>query len=287
MRGRLFLGVSLGITFRFGEIILLRLRIVAGQRQGVIRKHLLTLQQRGESLHFSGMLRVSGEVVRLLRIALQVEELGLVDFWIDHEFPAIIANGALNVGVGSENRFPMFFGASLQYRSKTEPLAALRFCDVGELAQRGKDVQQVAEGIGLSALRDARSRDDEGSMHGVVVEVLFPEESVAPDGQSVITGKDDEGVVQLAARFKGIEDTGNLRIHELDIGIVVRKVLLHNFRGAGPRGQFFIADDHAAIIKGMLGEKVGGDRRFMTHEPVAIFLRSDPGIMGSVKGDIT
>src|SRR5947209_2525428 len=67
------------------------------------------LHQPGEALDFPGVPRVAGEVARLVRVALQVEELAVVDRRVDDELPALVAHRTHEVLEGQEDRVADLF----------------------------------------------------------------------------------------------------------------------------------------------------------------------------------
>ena len=72
--------------------------------------------------------------------------------------------------------------------------------EIQNFAEGGEEVGAVAESVGL-ADGDAGTGDDAGDADGFFVDVLFAEEAVRADGEAVVAGVDDDGIVELAGGF--------------------------------------------------------------------------------------
>ena len=73
---------------------------------------------------------------------------------------------------------------------------SVRYSNVGELAECGEEIVEAGEG-GLAGLRrHTGPGEDEGDGDGVLVHVLFTEQTVTAEGEALITGEDDEGVIK-------------------------------------------------------------------------------------------
>ncbi len=205
-------------------------------------------------------------------VVFEVEELGLVDLGIDDQLPAVVADSALDVGIGGEDRVPARLPLAGQDWDEALALAFRRGRDARKITQRREDVEQVTHRIDSPVSRDARSSDDQRRPHRVVVEVLFAEEPVTADRQSVIGREDDESVVVLVAFLQCVEDAADLCVEELDGGVIIGEVLADDFGSPRPGGELFIADDQRAIVERMLWEEVRGERRALGVVTVVIGL---------------
>lgn len=74
--------------------------------------------------------------------------------------------------------------------------------DSCEVAEGGEDVEEVDVAFDAGSGLDAWSFDDEGHAPGVLVEVLFAHETMAANGDAVIGGVEDVGIVQFASLFE-------------------------------------------------------------------------------------
>lgn len=134
----------------------------------------------------------------------------------------------------------------------------------GESERRGHHVLQVDRLIAAFAHGHLWADHQKGHPHAVVVLILLAEQAVVADGETVVGGEEDPGVVGLAARFQGREDATDLGVHVLDQRVVLAP--MHRDRGlnAGIGRQPLIAQvdvgGHDRLV-GILGKERGRQRQ--------------------------
>ena len=72
-------------------------------------------------------------------------------------------------------------------------------------------------------------------------DALFAEESVAAEGEAVVGGVDDDGVVGEAAGFERGEEAADLGVEVLDHRVVFGELVADHRLGAGPGAEVFVA----------------------------------------------
>jgi hypothetical protein len=122
----------------------------------------------------------------------------------------------------------------------------------GQITHRGREVVEIAQGIGARAGRHARAGDHRGRTHRVLVEILLAEQAVAPEGESMVAREEDDRVVEPALCLECRDDAGDLRVHALDAGVVVGESGCDLLPCPGPAQQFFIANRQLSVVKRML-----------------------------------
>ena len=196
----------------------------------------------GEFFGVSGVLGEVSEVgifftvfgEKLVGVLFEIEELGFADGAVEdvefHELPVAFSDGAhprLGAsGVDSEEGVAdgLLFASENGFETRT--FVGCGGFNSGEIAESGEGVHEVDVAL-HTAFLDAGAGDDVGDAPGVLIEVLFPLESVAADGHAVVGGVDDVGVVEFPHRFKFFED-----LTDLDVDVF----------GAGEFAAEFVAD---------------------------------------------
>ena len=85
----------------------------------------------------------------------------------------------------------------------------------------------------------------------MVVTVLFAEQTVLPDGESVVGGEDDERIFRQTRSFQGVQHLADLRVEVRD-GSIVFAYVPANFAGvARRRHELFVAHTVIAVVEGV------------------------------------
>ena len=126
---------------------------------------------------------------------------------------------------------------------------------------------QIDEGVGSAARGDAGSANDIGHPPTVVVEVLFPLQAVAADGDAVVGGEHDVGVGEHAVGLVAVA-VRVLELCEHAADLAVDPVV------TGKLASDFVADDRLGAV---LADAL--DRGFVAHLEVAMVER-----MGRIGG---
>ncbi len=91
---------------------------------------------------------------------------------------------------------------------------------------------------------------------------LLAQQAVAAQGESIVGGIDDDGVVRLAGLFQGFENPPDLAVQMRDHSVVFRQLIADDGLGPRPGGQVLVAAAlHHAVVEGKLRQEVGGQRR--------------------------
>ena len=92
-------------------------------------------QQCGQFLDLVRGFRLAGEVGHLVRVGLQVEELGLVDERIADQLPAVVPDGTLAIPVGREQAIAHFRLTALDDRREALGIQPRRHGNAGQVAE--------------------------------------------------------------------------------------------------------------------------------------------------------
>ena len=257
------LGLPLvGFAFLAGEIDFGR-RVAAGvQGEGVADFLLPGFHRGGEACDVGGVGGIVVNGARFVGIVLQIEELAVTEFWITDKFPAFVAHGALDLDVGEEDGVAeALFGVGPERADALAEDAGGR-SDTGEFAERRENIEEVGECLDGFALGDAGAADDEGRAHRVFEYALFAEEAMAAEGEAVVGGVDDDGVVGETAGFERGEEAADLGVEVLDHCVVFGELVADHRFGARPGTEVFVAAAaHGAVVEGELRKKVFRERR--------------------------
>ena len=150
-----------------------------------------------------------------------MEELGFACHGVLDQFPLRRDQRPLHVAVGQQQ-----FVSDARMLIAKHGHEALAFVRVwrghaGQITHRGREIMEIAQGIGAVAGRHARAGDHRGRTHRVLVEILLAEQAVAPEGESMVACEEDDRVVEPTLRLERRDDAGDLRVHALDTGVVV------------------------------------------------------------------
>ena len=150
------------------EIELCRLRRGRVQRLGIAGQFLLPPEQRRHPLHLRRLLRIGGEVAHFERVSSQIKELRPIDLRIPDQLPAVLADGALHVREGGQDRLTRRPDISRQPRGEAPALALLRRGQPGERAERRENIREIAQRRALPPRRDARPGEHQRGAHRVL-----------------------------------------------------------------------------------------------------------------------
>ena len=110
---------------------------------------------------------------------------------------------------------------------------------------------------------------------------------MAADGQAMITGEDEDGVIVLAAGLESVQDSANLLIQKSDTGIIIGQMAANEFRRARPGGELFVADCHLAVVEWVPRQEIQRKRRGRAFVEIMVSSGRDPRIVWTVEGDVT
>jgi hypothetical protein len=91
----------------------------------------------------------------------------------------------------------------------------------------------------------------------VFIEILLTQQAMLSDSESVITGKDDDRIVQKSVRLEGVQYPADLCIHLGDHAVIRGDLFTDHLRSERPWQQLFIPNIQISIIKWMPGQEVG------------------------------
>ena len=203
-----------------------------------------------------GVVIFTDEIVLFKRILVQVEELVAVDLGIVNQFPALVSHHTLfvtKVAVYLRVDGILFLAYD---RFQATALDAFGNGQTDEVAGRGKEVAQVAEGRVALALGDTRPGHDQGHPDGVFVHVLLPHQAMASNGQTMVAGEDNQSVLGLLRLIENGQYATDLLVHVRDDGIVDGEVFPDHIGVARPRQHLLVASLEIAMVEGMARQKV-------------------------------
>lgn len=219
---------------------------------------------------------------------MQVKQLVAVDGWVADQFPAIIADCALDVPV-----------AKYQFAACRLTGVTQDFCEIDSFtrwwsgdrtlcAEGWHEIEQIAHGGSGLIGSNAGASDDERDADGIeFIEILFADQAMAAAGDARVGAKYDDGIGGIRGVIEGIEDAADLRIEKRDVAPVISDHLLGAGSGARVGEQQFIAHRHFAVIEWMLGHEIlwqeCGIRRVMKSK----VMRHDVRVMRTIKGNVT
>lgn len=289
--GEVFLNDPLGLpavwfSVDAGEVAIEGAGIGDSQGLGVAMGVLGFLKLGEETLDMGGEGGVLGEVMDFVGIVGEVEELAMVDLGVADEFPAVVAEGAHEVGVGKKDGVADFGARRDPEWLEVVAVEAVGGGNTGEGAEGGEEVEEVGEGEGGLAVGDAGSGEDEGAAHGVFVQVLFAEQSVAAEGEAVVGGINDDRIGGVGGLAQGVQNTADLMIEVFDQAVVFGELLADDLGWARPGGEVFVAQHQLAVIEGVLRQEVGweGWEGAIGWKPVGF--GGVPGVVGGGEGDV-
>lgn len=98
-------------------------------------------------------------------------------------------------------------------------------------------------------------------MHATeLVKVLFAEQAVFTERETVVAGDDDEGVVEQTGLLQGFQDAPGLVIEITDGGVITGQFAGHVLPRARPGQCFLVADVHLAVVEWMQRQEIGRQR---------------------------
>ena len=164
------------------------------------------------------------ELVGILR---EVEELGLADLAFHHivldQFPVSFPDAPhprlRATVVDAVERVTDRFPFAHEDRFETETLVRRRSRDPREVAEGREGVEEIEVPLGTGSGLDSRAFHQIRHAPRVLVEVLFPHQSMTTDRDAVVGGVEDVGVLQLAHRLETVKDATDLDIDVFDAGI--------------------------------------------------------------------
>ena len=119
------------------------------------------------------------------------------------------------------------------------------------------------------------------------VDALLAQQSVAAQGEAVVSREDHPGVLFQAPLAECAEDAADLRVEVRHQRVVLTQLIADDPRIARPGRQVFVATAaHLPIVKRVLGEEVGGQGRGATPVPFEIRLGSLAWVMGGGERDV-
>ena len=164
--------------------------------------------------------------------------------------------------------------------------------EAAEIDEGGVDVDEADDGVCFSSvlltLHTWRETDDERRKGGAFPEGVFLEGVFFAEVVTVVGPENDDGVVAVRARFKGVEDLADLGVHEGDAGEVALDDVLPLVFFFGPFGA------GVAVVDGVLGRFgdvfevvffVGRQGQFFAVIHVEVFLRGVPRDVGAEEAD--
>lgn len=130
---------------------------------------------------------------------------------ITNNFLAILGEyGALQIPVAEGQVFTGAGGWRLDGGQQAYAVSRRGRVDLGEVTQCWEEVEMIAKLVALSILRYARAAHDERDLCAVLVKVLLAHESMAPEGQPVVCGVDNDGVVAKAQAVQLCEQPSDM-----------------------------------------------------------------------------
>ena len=192
----------------------------------------------------------------------------------------------LAVGIGEVEGVADSAGTVGEGGHEAGPLHAGGASGAGQFAEGGEDVEEVGVGRAAFALGYAGTGDDQGYADAVLVAVLFAEESVLAEGQTVVAGEDENRVVENPLGLQAGEHAAELGVEMGDHRVILGDVLPRFLGSARETGQLFVADMQGAGIEGMAAHEVlgEGDGGWVVH--LQILLGHGARIMGGQEGDV-
>ena len=232
------------------------------------------------------MLRQSRQVLGLVRVGLEIEELGAVDVRIADELPASVAEGLLDRLITEHQERPTRLRRILEHVRELASVGTRGSGDAAELAEGGQDVEEIAHRVAALIGGDTRAGDDQRHAHGMLVEVLLTDEAMRTAGHAGIRGEDDDRIGGVGRSIDGVEDAADLDVEEGDVTIILGQHRPDVSLLAGPGQQLLVADDHLAVVERVLRQEVRRERdrgrRIIDREP----FRHDVRVMRTVEGKI-
>jgi len=103
--------------------------------------------------------------------------------------------------------------------------------------------------------------------------------AVTADGQTVVRGEDDDGVLELAEVLERPEQPAEVTVQTGDHAVVLVQVPADRLPGARPRFKAFVPDGELAVVEGMVGQVVLRKRNVLAAVHVQVFLRRDTQVV--------
>lgn len=130
--------------------------------------------------------------------------------------------------------------------------------ELGQVEQAPVDVEEVHESVPPFAARDEWPAQDQGYAHAVFVAALLAHEAVLAQGEAVVTGQDDDGLLHAAGALQGIEDPADLGVQVGDHGVVLGDVAADLGRLARRCSEKLVPDVQGPVVEGVaLAEACG------------------------------
>ena len=154
----------------------------------------------------------------------------------------------------------------LEHRQKTRALVRDRRLNTGDVAERGQRVAEVDVARGATSRLHTRPLHDEGHPPGVFVEILLALQAVATDRHAMVGRVEDPRVVELAHRRELLEHPADLPVDIFTARVFAAQFIANRVRvPAIPHSahRHLVADIHVAMIEGVPGQPVAGQRRLL------------------------
>ena len=176
--------------------------------------------------------RPVGEVRHLVRVALQIEELRAVHLRVANELPAAIGVSALHILVGEQQLRAGGLRGVAERGAEVASFAALRRGHAAKFAERGKDIEEVAHGLGALVRRNAGAGDDERHTQRMLIHVLLANEAVTAARDTAVGREHNDRVLGIRRGLQRVQHAANQRVEIRDVTIVFGDLSAHLLRGA-------------------------------------------------------
>ena len=142
------------------------------------------------------MLGIWGKIPGFIGISGYFEELGgpLAIDAIFNELEVILLDGPLPGHEGEVEVFTVLGLGVFEDRIETLKLDFFGDLQSGSFTKGWVEIIDVAELIPSFAFGNAWTREDQGHVHGMVVDILFPHQTMSADCETIIRGEYDDGV---------------------------------------------------------------------------------------------
>ena len=159
------------------------------------------------------------DVVQLVGVLLKVVEFVAVVVILD-VFVRTRPNAA-EVAQGGDRRLTVGIDLAVKNRLQRAGVDVLLWRELGEIAYRGIEINEFAQRVTDAASGDIRSSDDQRYSQTGLVRGALGVHPVVAEQFAVVGGKDDIGIVELAAFFERVEDLADLVVDEFGGGAVL------------------------------------------------------------------